>query len=331
MDNAAQTTSISRPASRPPSAPIPAARGDSQPIGAGSRQAATKTKAKRNWLIIGIGGIAVVALCIGAATLLAGLFFQDGGGFSSATLTYDASLSESVQATTTKLAALRSAATNTNSPTEVESKATLTTPAKQPTATTRPKSSATVDTKLQSTQQALESYLANLEAGAGLIYGPKSGKIPHKAENEYIETISASVGLRSFILEVTFLVPYPSAEADWDFGIVFREASPNVEYRLLFNSDKSWIFSLHSGSANGKDLLEGTIDGMNTAEGSPNKIRIYAEGDQGWFFVNDQFISKLDLSKQYSGAIMVGVGFHKGSELTGKLTEYKDFSVWSLP
>jgi hypothetical protein len=47
--------------------------------------------------------------------------------------------------------------------------------------------------------------------------------------------------------------------------------------------------------------------------------------------VNDQFVSELDLSKQYSGAIMVGIGFHKGTELTGKLTEYKDFAIWSIP
>jgi hypothetical protein len=164
-----------------------------------------------------------------------------------------------------------------------------------------------------------------------LVYGPKSGRIPHKAENGFIETINASVGLRSFITEVTFFVPYPATEAPWDFGIIFREAGPNIEYRLLFNSDKSWVFSLHSGSPNGKDVLEGTIDDLNTEEGSANKIRLYAEGDRGWFFVNDQFISELDLSKQYSGAIMIGIGFHEGSEVTGKLTEYKDFSIWSMP
>ena len=51
---------------------------------------------------------------------------------------------------------------------------------------------------------------------------------------------------------------------------------------------------------------------MNTEEGSSNKIRLYAEKDHGWFFVNDQFISELDLSKQYSGAIMIGIGFYEG-------------------
>jgi hypothetical protein len=326
---AAGIEDISRPVSKPPSGPIPARREDSQPLAAGSGQAAAKTK--KRWLILGMGGVALVALCLGGAALLGGLFIQGGGGSQNATLTYDASLKDSVQATTTKLAALHATTIKTSPVIQVENKPTATTKAIQPTATVSSKSTATGDTKAQATQRALESYLNNLQAGAGLIYGPKSGRIPHKAENSYIETISASVGLRSFILEVTFIVPYSYAEAPWDFGIVFREASANVEYRLLFNSDKSWIFSLHAGSPDGKDLLDGTIDDMNTAEGSPNKIRIYAVGDQGWFFVNDQFISELDLSKQYSGAIMIGIGFHKGAELTGKLTDYKDFSVWSLP
>ncbi len=296
---AAGVEEIARPVSKPPSGPIPARREDSRPVAAGAGQAAAKTK--KRWLMLGIGGVALVALCLGGAALLGGLFMQGGGGSQSATLTYDASLKDSVQATTTKLAALHAATIKTSTVGKVENTPTATTKVLQPTATLRSKSTATGDTKAQATQRALESYLNNLQAGAGLVYGPKSGRIPHKAENSYIETISASVGLRSFILEVTFIVPYSSAEAPWDFGIVFREASPNVEYRLLFNSDKSWIFSLHAGSPDGKDLLDGTIDGLNTAEGSPNKIRIYAVGDQGWFFVNDQFISELDLSKQYSG------------------------------
>jgi eukaryotic-like serine/threonine-protein kinase len=320
-----------RPPSRPPSAPALKAPTAGQPVAGGQHGAVAKPKAKRNWLIIGIGGVVILALCIGASALLASLAFQDAGQSENATLTYEAGLRQSVQETTTKLAGASTPQVIIQPSNTVAIKPTATTQARQKTTTSQPKKTATVPAKELATQQALQSYLANLEAGSGLVYGPKSGRIAHKAENAYIETINASVGLRSFILEVTFLVPYPTAEAPWDFGIVFREAGANIEYRLLFNSDKSWVFSLHSGSPDGKDLLTGTIADLNTDEGSPNKIRLYADGNRGWFFVNDRFISELDLSKQYSGAIMVGIGFHKGTELTGKLTEYEDFSIWSIP
>jgi serine/threonine protein kinase len=334
-----QQTSISRPSSRPPSTPGPVVRTTGQtmvadqPAVAGQAPANAKPKAKRSWLIFGIGGVVVLALCIGGMTLLAGLVFRGGTGAENATLTYEADFGRSVQETTTKLAALATKvthpqATNTNT---VAIKPTATAQVQQKTATSRPKSTATIPAKDQATEQALQSYLANLESTGGLVFGPKSGRIPHKAENSFIETISASVGLRSFITEVTFLVPYPSSEAPWDFGLIFREAGPNIEYRLLFNSDKSWVFSLHSGSPDGKEILSGTINDLNTAEGDANKIRLYAEGDRGWLYVNDVFISELDLSKQYSGAIMIGIGFHTGTEVTGKLTDYQDFSVWSLP
>ena len=331
VESLSQQTSVSRPASRPASVPTPVGPATGQPVATGQQKAVAKPKAKRSWLIFGIGGVVILALCIGASALLASLVFQDGVGSENATLTYEAGLGQSVQETTTKLAAQSTSPTNIRPTNTVVIKPTVTTQTKQKTATAPPRGTATVPAKDQATQQALQSYLANLEAGAGLVFGPKSGRIPHKAENAYIETINASVGLRSFIAEVTFFVPYPATEAPWDFGIIFREAGPNIEYRLLFNSDKSWVFSLHSGSPNGKDILTGTIDDLNTEAGSPNKIRLYAEGDQGWFFVNDQFISELDLSKQYSGAIMIGIGFHEGSEVTGKLTDYKDFSIWSIP
>jgi serine/threonine protein kinase len=329
-ESISQQTSVSRPSSRPASVPAPADGASEQPAVAGQPPAVAKPKAKRSWLIFGIGGVAVLALCIGAMTLLASLVFRGGAGSENATLTYDAGFKKSVQETTTKLAALSTSAANVSVTKTVAIKPTSTAQVQKNTATSRPKATVTVPAKDQATQQALQSYLANLEATGGLVFGPKSGRIPHKAENGYIETISASVGLRSFITEVTFLVPYPSSEAPWDFGLIFREAGPNIEYRLVFNSDKSWVFSLHSGSPDGKDILTGTIDDLNTAEGDSNKIRLYAEGDRGWFFVNDKFISELDLSKQYSGAIMIGVGFHTGTEVTGKLTDYKDFSVWSL-
>ncbi len=336
-ESISQKTSISRPSSRPASVPARAAGASGQPVVtdqadvAGQQQAVAKPKAKRSWLIFGIGGAAVLVLCIGAMTLLTSLVFKGGAGSENATLTYEAGLRNSVQETTTKLAAHSTSATKVGATNTVSIKLTSTTRVQQNTATSRPKATATIPPKDQATQQALQSYLANLEAGAGLVFGPKSGRIPHKEENAYIQTISASVGMRSFITEVTFSVPYPSSEAPWDFGIIFREGGPNIEYRLVFNSDKSWVFSLHSGSSTGKPILTGTIDGLNTAEGDSNKIRLYAEGDRGWLFVNDQFISELDLSKQYSGAIMIGIGFHKGTQITGKLTDYKDFSVWSLP
>jgi serine/threonine protein kinase len=331
IESISQATSVPRAASKPASAPVSATGEFGQPVVAEQQRTIAKPKAKRPWLVFGIGGVVVLALCIGITTLLAGLVFQDGGRSGNATLTYEAGLRNSVQETTTKRAAALASTSGVRATSTVGRTLTATPPANQITATVPPKVTATVDTKAQATQQALESYLANLEAEAGLVFGPKSGRIPHKAESSYIETINSSMGLRSFILEVTFLVPYPSTEAPWDFGVIFREAGPNIEYRLLFNSDKSWLFIMTSGSPAGKIVLQGTIDNMNTAEGDANKIRLYAEGNQGWFFVNDQFVSALDLSKQYSGAIMIGIGFHKGSEVTGKLTEYQDFSIWSLP
>jgi len=336
-ESISQTTSISRPSSRPASAPaLVAAAAEQlvvadQPAITGQPQVEVKPKGKRSWLVFGIGGMMVLALCIGAMTLLASLVFKGGVGAENATLTYEADFGKSVQETTTKLAALSTTAPNVQATNTVAIKPTATVQTRQNTATSRPKSTATVPAKDQATQQALQSYLANLDATGGLVFGPKSGRIPHKEENPNIQTISASVGLRSFITEVTFSAPYSPSEAPWDFGIIFREAGPNIEYRLVFNSDKSWVFTLHSGTATGKVVLSGTIDDLNTAEGGATKVRLYAEGDKGWLFVNDKFISELDLSKQYSGAIMIGIGFHKGTQVTGKLTDYKDFSVWSLP
>jgi len=322
-----QSTNIAMPASKPASAPLPPAA----PVFVPPQPVAVKPKPKRTGLVIGLGGLVVLAICLGGAALLASLFSGEGMSSENATQTYVASLNKSVQMTTTSLAA-QVASTSSVQATHTPGRTpTVTAAVIQNSPTAKFNSAATAEPKTAATQQALKGILANMEANAGLIFAPKDGRIPHKAENKKIETISASVGLRSFILEVTFYVPYPTSESAWDFGLIFRQSSPNVEYNLVFNSDKSWKYYLLSGLPGGKVVLEGKIEGLNIEEGAANKIRLYADKDRGWLFVNDQFISELDLSKQYSGAIMIGIGFHGSAELTGKLTDYKDFTVWSLP
>ena len=128
------------------------------------------------------------------------------------------------------------------------------------------------------------------------MYGPKSGRLLHKAENGFIETISASIGVRNFITEVSFLNPYDAADYDWDFGILMRHGGENIQYRLVFFSDKSWELTSHTGNPDGETIAEGTIESMKTKDGETNKIKVYGIEDKGYLFFNDEFIAEFDFS-----------------------------------
>jgi len=164
-----------------------------------------------------------------------------------------------------------------------------------------------------------------------VVFGPRSGRILHREEDGTVKTLSTGVGLRNFVVEVRFINPYATSKNSWDYGLMFRFADGRQQYRLSILSDRSWTFVNHIGNPDGIVLIEGTLPDLDISEGGSNQIRVIALEDTGWFYVNGKFISGLDLSSQYSGGILIATGFYKGNQVTGKLTEYQDFTVWSLP
>ncbi len=308
-----------------------------------NQQTAVKSEKapRRAFWVVGIGGLFVLILCVVLGVGLSAMLSDNQGDPVSETLTARALLNSPVQATLTARALNQPATTETAGETPegdttatriVTENATATATKKQTTApTTAPTYTKTSTVKNDPTALARDAYLAGMEKKAQLVYGPKSGRILHKEENGYIETLSASIGVRNFIIEVTIVNPYSASDGTWDFGILFRHAGSNIQYRLVFMADKTWVLTNHVGSPDGKVIAEGKINNLKTGADEANKIRLYGIEDRGYMYFNDVFIDEFDISKQYSGGIMIGIGFYKGSEKTGKLTEYEDFTVWSLP
>jgi hypothetical protein len=161
------------------------------------------------------------------------------------------------------------------------------------------------------------------------LYGPRDGILAHDSD-DFVEESPASPGLRNFIAEVKLYNPYPTSEGTWTNGLIFRGEGGNDQYRIIIESDTEWVLMLNTGSADGRVIHEGTIPDLNVQENGSNLIRLIAQEDQGWLYVNDVFIAELDLSSRYSGSVSVVTGFYAGSEIPGALTKYEDFTVWQL-
>ncbi len=162
------------------------------------------------------------------------------------------------------------------------------------------------------------------------IYGPFSGTLPHD-DDDFIETIYADASPADFIMRAEIVNPYGSVTGSWDFGLIFRQTDVDDEMRLVVRSDGSWTLN---------DRIPGTDnfvqDGnvsrfLNLNSASSNRVEIIAVGQQGYFFLNDEFISELDLSSRTtSGDIALGTGFYAISEIVGEATAYSDFGLWPV-
>ena len=116
-----------------------------------------------------------------------------------------------------------------------------------------------VTVQAQMTEQARSSYLSSLESSRVLVYGPSSGDLAHKADDDLVEIYDAGVNLRDFILEVRLFNPYPLSLGSWDYGFLLRHEGQNIQYRFIIKSDKTWVLIDSSGDPDGVIVAEGEI------------------------------------------------------------------------
>ncbi|MBC7263400.1 MAG: tetratricopeptide repeat protein [Chloroflexi bacterium] len=165
-------------------------------------------------------------------------------------------------------------------------------------------------------------------------YGPADGNLRHE-EGDRAQGQYASAYLRDFAAEARFYNPYAPSEGRWDYGFGFRQTADELHYRLHVNSDAEWILELLTGHTAGvweyKNIASGQLTNLDTSATGANRLRLVVQGDTAFFFVNDEYITALDVSeKNVPGNVWLGTGMRRGYLIAGKSTRYEDFTVWPL-
>ena len=199
--------------------------------------------------------------------------------------------------------------------------------------TPEPKATATTQSPAQATAEVVSSFLANLGINASpeLTFGPESGALEHDPNDGSTTYACAGVNTDNFLLHVDFSPPFSGDTGAWDFGFIFRVGDKG-SLRLILLHDKNWEFENYSAASDKEiPISKGEVPSLNTNAGDKNQVKLVATNSQGWLFVNDQQVSKLDLSSLTdSGEVCIALGFYKNTEKAGAATEYSDFTVWEL-
>ena len=134
------------------------------------------------------------------------------------------------------------------------------------------------------------------------------------------------------MVEATFTNPFAASVNDWDYGFSLR-TNGSYKYWLVVGSEGTWELADRQGSVDDEVTVgEGDLFNLNLGANETNHLRVIAWGNTGFFFVNDEFISKLDLSgNQDSGDIEVITAFYFDHEIEGEATGYANFNVIPLP
>lgn len=168
------------------------------------------------------------------------------------------------------------------------------------------------------------------DSSVAALYGPLNGSLPHDGD-AFIETEYVDPTPADFVMQVDMVNPYGSDTGGWDFGLIFRQSDVDDEMRVVVRSDGDW--SLNDRTPGTDDFLqEGNVSRyLNLGAGERNRFQIIALGEQGYFFLNNEFVAELDISSRTAeGNIALGTGFYGENELNGEVTAYDDFGLWPL-
>jgi hypothetical protein len=155
--------------------------------------------------------------------------------------------------------------------------------------------------------------------------GPMSDDLVQTVGSAAVMPIGVDV--EDFVARVEFINPNDATDRPWDFGMAFREQENGDHYRLTVASDGTWEFQIGLQA----DLAGGTVPSLSFEEGGRNILEVVVAGNSAGFSVNDVFVSELNASELHGASdIWAGAGFHQANAFAGEITQFEDFTVWSL-
>ena len=160
--------------------------------------------------------------------------------------------------------------------------------------------------------------------------GPLLGEMQH-IDDGLVKSANGYVDLVNFIATAVITNPYAAETNNWDYGFTFRRPELGEQFWLTVNSIEAWDLV---DRRDGEDsfLVDGTLTNLNTGAGESNRITLIALDERGYFLLNDDFITPLNLSGRLtSGDVAVFTAFFENSEIEGEATTYEDFTIWALP
>ncbi len=158
-----------------------------------------------------------------------------------------------------------------------------------------------------------------------VVFGPVDDALIHGAES--VTFYRTDITVTDFVARVECIAPQTEPDGFWDCGFVFRDTRSPDHFRVVYVSDGYWFQSIGSN----EPLLSGTDAPAARTPGAKVTLNLIVIGNEGYFGVNDQFVSKLDLSDLPGpGMIDLASAFFNDTYIEGGSVDFDDLIVWSL-
>ena len=155
-------------------------------------------------------------------------------------------------------------------------------------------------------------------------YGPAAGIL--EKEPGSVGEHDSDVRTRDLVTEVEFINP---RGRNWDYGFVMRNPESGRLEVIGVTDDEWWFHKTRNvGDSEYTDVASGYLRNSGASlSSSRTRLLVIAVEESGWFFVNGQLVTKLDLGhNQDQGWVSVVGDFYSNHQ--GK-PEFENFNVWA--
>ena len=154
-------------------------------------------------------------------------------------------------------------------------------------------------------------------------YGPANGKL--QKEPGFIAKHDSGVWARDLVVEAEFVSPQGD---EWDYGFVIRGPESSRLEVIGVSGVGTWFhYTLDVGDDDYTNVANGYLWDAGAALLGRNHLLLIAIEEAGWFFVNGQLVSKLDLGHNQEHGEVAAMGdyflSHQGSP------SFENFNVWT--
>lgn len=154
-------------------------------------------------------------------------------------------------------------------------------------------------------------------------YGPTGGILQRLEEGIFSE-LHTGVKTRDLVAEAQFVNP---PRQGWDYGFAIRSSGSGSFEVINFVDNGYWSHDSRSAGGGRTTRSEGQLSSELTRPSRPNHLLLIAVRDAGWFFINGELVSRLDLAhNQEEGWVTAMGNFYNVHRAE---VEVRDFTVWA--
>lgn len=186
------------------------------------------------------------------------------------------------------------------------------------------------------TKPAILAAVDALITNAKIAYAAGEGSTGGRAGG-VVRCFNSGVSLRNFVAEAKLFNPADPKVNTWDYGFILREVGRNRQYWLVVNWDGTFRLFYPTLNPDGSRLGEvnytrGSIKNWDASPTGSNQLRVVVNDKLGYFFVNNEFVSTLDVSeKNDQGNVGLCTAAYTPDDFSGLAVRFKDFIISSLP